>query len=85
MIYFHCSKREHLNCTRIFFITPMYAIIGASLMFQGKESACSVGATRDTGLISESGRSPGGRNGNPVQYPCLENPHGQGSLAGCSP
>ena len=31
------------------------------------------------------GRSPGGRNGNPLQYSCLENPSGQRSLAGCSP
>ena len=30
------------------------------------------------------GRSPGGGYGNPLQY-CLENPHGQGSLAGYSP
>ena len=28
--------------------------------------------TRDTGLIPGSGRSPGGGNGNPVQYLCLE-------------
>ena len=30
----------------------------------------------DVGLISGSGRSPGGGNGNgnPLQYPCLENP-----------
>ena len=27
----------------------------------------------DTDLIPESGRSPGGGNGNPLQYPCLEN------------
>ena len=26
------------------------------------------------GLISGSGRSPGGRNDNPVQYSCLGNP-----------
>ena len=26
------------------------------------------------GLIPESGRSPGERNGNPLQYSCLENP-----------
>ena len=26
------------------------------------------------GLIPESGRSPGGGNGNPLQYSCLENP-----------
>ena len=27
----------------------------------------------DTGLILGSGRSPGGRNGNSLQYSCLEN------------
>ena len=37
----------------------------------GKESACNAG---DVGLIPGSGRSPGGGNGNPVQYSCLENP-----------
>ena len=30
-------------------------------------------------------RSPGGRHGNPLQYSCLENPHGQRSLAGYTP
>ena len=29
-------------------------------------------------------KSPGGGNGNPLQYSCLENPHGQRSLAGSS-
>ena len=29
---------------------------------------------RDVGLIPESGRSPGGGHGNPLQYPCLKNP-----------
>ena len=28
--------------------------------------------SRDAGLIPESGRSPGGGNGNPLQYSCLE-------------
>ena len=38
------------------------------------------------GLISGSGRSPGGGgHGNPLQHSCLENPHGQRSLAGCRP
>ena len=31
------------------------------------------------------GRSPGGGHGNPLQYFCLENSHGQRSLAGYSP
>ena len=35
-----------------------------------KESACSAG---DLGSIPQSGRSPGEGNGNPLQYPCLEN------------
>ena len=29
---------------------------------------------RDVGLIPGSGRSPGGGNGNRLQYCCLENP-----------
>ena len=47
----------------------------------GKESNCNVG---DLGSIPGFGRSPGG-HGNPLQYSCLENPHGQKILAGYSP
>ena len=36
----------------------------------GKKSACNAG---DLGLIPGSRRSPGERNGNPLQYPCLGN------------
>ena len=46
-----------------------------------KEFACNVG---DLGSIPGSGRSPGEGNGNPLQYSCLENPHGQRSLGGYS-
>ena len=31
------------------------------------------GDAGDTGLIPASGRSPGVKNGNPLQYSCLEN------------
>ena len=48
----------------------------------GKECACNV---RDLGSIPGLGRSPGGGHGNPLQYSCLENPHGQRSLVACSP
>ena len=34
----------------------------------------------DMGLIPGSGRSPGGGNGNPLQYSCLENPMGSQNL-----
>ena len=33
----------------------------------------------DTGSIPGSGRSPGGMNGNPLQYSCLENPMDRGA------
>ena len=42
-------------------------------------------ARENVGLIPESGRSPGGGNGDPLQYSCLEKFHGQRSLAGYSP
>ena len=39
---------------------------------------------RDLGVTPGSGRSPGGGHGNPLQYCCLEHPHGQRGLAGYS-
>ena len=46
-----------------------------------KESTCNV---ENLGLIPGLGRSPGGGHGNSLQDSCLENPHGQRSLAGYS-
>ena len=69
-----------IPCVRDRLPTPVF------LSFPGgsdsKESACNEG---DLGSIPGSGRSPGGGHGNPLQYSCLENPHGQRSLAGYSP
>ena len=50
----------------------------------GKEPACSAG---DPGSIPGLGRSPGGGNGNPLQYSYLDRgeSHGQRSLMGYSP
>ena len=39
----------------------------------------------DLGSIPGLGRSPGEGKGYPLQYSCLENPHGQKSLAAYSP
>ena len=39
---------------------------------------------RDADSIPGWGRSPGGGNGNLLQYSCLESPHGQRRLAGYS-
>ena len=45
----------------------------------GKESACNSGDTGDMGSIPGLGRSPGERNGNPLQYSCLGNPMDRGA------
>ena len=57
-------------------------ILGFHSGSKSKESACNVG---DLDLIPRLGRSSGGGHGNPLQYSCLESPHGQRSLAGYSP
>ena len=56
-------------------------ILGFHSGSKSKESACNVG---DLDLIPRLGRSSGGGHGNPLQYSCLESPHGQRSLAGYS-
>ena len=48
----------------------------------GKEFICNGG---DLGLIPGLERVSGEGNGNPLQYSCLDNPHGQRNLAGYSP
>ena len=42
----------------------------------GRSSACNA---EDPGSIPGSGRSPEERNGNPLQYSCLENPMDRGA------
>ena len=59
--------------------SPSSCFLGGSY---GEESTCNEG---DLGLIPGLGRTPGGGHGNPLQYSCLENPHGQKSLAIYSP
>ena len=42
----------------------------------GREYTCN---TRDVGLIPGLGRSPGGGNGDPLHYSCLESPMDRGA------
>ena len=44
-----------------------------------KNLSASAGDIRDSRLIPESGRFPGGRCGNPLQYSCLENSKERGA------
>ena len=54
--------------------------MGASQMaLVVKNSPASAGDIRDTSSIPGLGRSPGGGNGDPIQYSCLENPMDRGA------
>ena len=44
-----------------------------------KNPPANAGAKGDSGSIPGLGRSPGGGNGNPLQYSCLENPMDRGA------
>jgi len=44
-----------------------------------KIPSANAGDAGDSGSISGLGRSPGGRNGNPLQYFCLDNPTNRGA------
>ena len=60
-------------------IQGWFLLLGFPGGSDGIESACNMG---DLGSVPGLGRSPGGGHDNPLQYSCLENPHGQRSLAG---
>ena len=66
-----CWRRDRLP-------TPVFMPGGSD----DKESACKAG---DLGWIPRLGCYPGGGHGNPLQYSCLKNPHGQRNLADYSP
>ena len=61
---------------------PIPVFLGFPGGSDGKQFTCSEG---DLGSVPRLGRFPGGGYGNPVQYSCLENPHGQKTLDGYSP
>ena len=49
-------------------------IHGLLSWLSGEEDAYNAGDTGDVGSIPGLGKTPGGGNGNPLQYSCLENP-----------
>ena len=80
------SQCHQWHCPKLFTLLTYFPSSLWNLAFPGgsdsKESAHNVG---DLGSIPGLGRFPGGGNGNPLQYSCLENPHRQRSLVGYSP
>ena len=82
-IFFGNIGRTSLHRHLLVIISPnLFGPMGFPGSSDGTEFSCNVG---DLGLIPELVRSPGGGHGNPLQYSCLENPHGQRSLEGYSP
>ena len=59
----------------------MHTYMSFSGSSAGNESACNAG---DPGSIPGLGSFPGEGIGYPLQYSCLDNPHGQGTLMGYS-
>ena len=54
----------------------------SQVMLEVKNPPANAGDERDMGLILGLGRSPGGGNGNPLQYSCLEIPMDRGAWKG---
>ena len=68
----------HNICRTIFLWASQVALVVKNLL-------ANAGDIRDVGSVLAIRRSPGGWNGNPLQYSCLENTHGQRSLVGYGP
>ena len=70
------SNHKAIQCEILDWIfsnnSKSYGFLGGS---DGKASTCNAG---DPGSIPGLERSPGERNGNPLQYSCLENPMDRG-------
>ena len=70
-------ERKKINLKEVQKVNEMWIYLAVYLNVSGlagKESACNAGDSEDAGSITESGRYPGGGNGNPLQYSFLENP-----------
>ena len=67
-------------CCCFHFILYVFLVIrsASQVALVVKNLRVNAGDVRDMGLIPGSGRSPGGRHGNPLQYSCPENPMDRG-------
>ena len=74
-----------ISCWSDYFIHSFYVYIVVFRIFETqavlmvKNPPANAGDIRDADLILGSGRSLGGRHGNPLQYSCLENPIDSGA------
>ena len=63
----------------ILFFVFLYSLMGFPGGSVLKNPPDNAGDAGDSGLIPGSGRFPGGGNGNPLPYSCLENPMYKGA------
>ena len=81
---------ENVSCGLKFLIFQqgqllIYEPQSSQVVLVVKNLLTNAGDVIDMGLIPGSGRSPRERQGNPLQYSCLENPHRQRILVVYSP
>ena len=79
------KKQRELICN-IFYLTyyskyhfNIYFTLGFQVALVVKNPPANAGDVRETGSTPGSGRCPGGGNGNPLWYLCLENPMDRGA------
>ena len=79
---FLCFVFLGMVCVLVIDSTPITISLATTLVRQdfpgGSDGKVSVYNVGDLGSIPRLGRFPGERNGNPLQYYCLENPMGRG-------
>ena len=61
----------HVPCSSVSPNVHLFIEPGLPGSLSGKGSSCQAGDARDVGSVPGWGRSPGGGNGKPLQYPCL--------------
>ena len=60
-------------------ISYLLSVCASQVALVVKNLPANAGDVRDTSSIPGLGRSPGGGNGNPLQYSCLGNPIDRGA------
>ena len=84
--YEYFKSFSHNNFRNVHFIFSIFVLGYFSLDFCGgsevKNLPFNAGGASS---IPELGRSPGGGNGNPLQYSCLENPMDRGAWQATAP
>jgi len=75
------EQKEIWGIVNKFHVCVMYVSLAraSQVALVVKNPPANAGDRRDAGSIPGSGRSPGEGNGNPLWYPCLENPMDRGA------